>query len=159
MRRRYGPLLAIALAAAFALTMLTACGSSSSTGKSGVSTTMKPKGPPVVMLRKTKLGRVLVDTRGHTLYVYDADPDGATTCIDGLCAAGWRAYVVKSSNVVVGPGLKPSMFTTIPGLHGVKIVAVKRRALYAWVTETRAGTTEGQSEDWHAVGADGNAIG
>ena len=42
----------------------------------------------LVALRKTALGKVLVDARGHTLYLFKKDKRGRSACY-GACATYW----------------------------------------------------------------------
>src|SRR6266508_3144578 len=42
----------------------------------------------LVALRNTALGNVLVDARGHTLYLFDKDKHGRSACY-GACATYW----------------------------------------------------------------------
>jgi predicted lipoprotein with Yx(FWY)xxD motif len=161
MLRKNRSVLMLTCAALLALTTLADCGSSSSKGISDtLPPTTKAAGPPVVLIGKTKLGPTLVDANGHTLYVYDVDPDSVTTCIQGLCAFAWHPLTVETSTVVVGPGLRPSWFKTIPGLKGVKVVTVKGRPLYRASGEKGPAMTLGQgvSGVWHAVNDQGEAI-
>src|SRR3954454_22886312 len=45
-------------------------------------------GGPSVKLASTKLGHVLVDAHGRTLYLFEAD-HGPTSACDGACASIW----------------------------------------------------------------------
>ena len=43
---------------------------------------------PIVSTAKTSLGRVLVNSRGHTLYLFGSDRNGKSAC-SGQCAKFW----------------------------------------------------------------------
>ena len=60
--------------------------------------------PPMhakVMLRSTSLGTVLVDARGRTLYLFNADPTAKSACC-GQCAAVWPPFLTKGAPLEVG---------------------------------------------------------
>ncbi len=166
---RSRPLLVGALAATF---LLAACGSSGSSGTSGTtaggygygavssapSTTTATSAPaasaPVVSSASTSLGTVLVDADGRTLYEYQPDPSGRSTCT-GACASAWPP-LTASGTVAVGSGLTASSFTTVND----GVVAVDGHALYRYGGDSQAGDTNGQGIGgiWHAAGADGSPI-
>ncbi|MGN6797638.1 MAG: COG4315 family predicted lipoprotein [Gaiellaceae bacterium] len=56
------------------------------------------KSSSTVHLRNSKLGRIAVDSKGRTLYLFAADKDGKSTC-SGACAATWPPYKVGSKQV------------------------------------------------------------
>ena len=108
-----------------------------------------------IKLAKTPLGKILVNAKGFTLYVFD--PDGTDTssskCV-GACANVWPAFIAKKPKV--GKGLDQSLVV----VGGAKQVAYNNHLLYLFVNDTAAGQTNGQGVGniWHVVGADGNPI-
>ena len=108
----------------------------------------------IVSTATTSLGKVLVDSTGHTLYEYQPDPMGSSTCT-GACAGAWPP-LTATGTVSVGGGLTASMFKTVNG----GVVAVNGHPLYRFAGDTKAGDTNGQgvANIWHAAGADGNPI-
>jgi predicted lipoprotein with Yx(FWY)xxD motif len=52
-----------------------------------------------VKLASSSLGRILVDDKGRTLYLFEADTNGKSTC-SGPCAATWPPYNVGTKQVV-----------------------------------------------------------
>jgi predicted lipoprotein with Yx(FWY)xxD motif len=179
------PLLAVA---AGAVVLLAACGSSSSTsagtspttvaatsssspttvaagttGRYGSATSAPPTSAaasgPVVSVVVNKLGLTLVDANGHTLYEYQPDPAGSSTCTGG-CASAWPPLTVTTSTIAVGKGLTASMFTTVAGASGAKIVAIAGHPLYRFSGDTAAGQTNGEGVGgiWHAAGPIGNTM-
>ena len=44
------------------------------------------------LVHKTALGKVLVDARGHTLYLFEKDKKGMSLC-NGACAVDWPAII------------------------------------------------------------------
>src|SRR5438128_1391031 len=63
-----------------------------------------------VSLRKTKLGLILVNSRGHTLYLFAKDRNGKSAC-SGSCAKFWPPSL-HSGRPTAGPGVKASMLGT-----------------------------------------------
>src|SRR5947208_2919390 len=49
-----------------------------------------------VSLRMTKLGRILVNTRGHTLYLFAKDRNGKSSC-SGSCAKFWPPLLSRGT--------------------------------------------------------------
>src|SRR6185295_15871322 len=86
------PTLGLGGAALAAAVAIAGCGGGSSGSGSGsaatpASATTGPAGVKVVT-RHTKLGNVLVDGRGRTLYLFEKDKGTASTCY-GACASVW----------------------------------------------------------------------
>src|SRR5262249_1724360 len=57
-------------------------------GATSTPASAQPSKAAFVGLGKTALGNVLVDARGHTLYLFDNDKQGRSACY-GACAAYW----------------------------------------------------------------------
>jgi len=117
----------------------------------------KKKKPVTVKLATTSLGKVLVTTKGFTLYAFD--PDGTDTvspkCIDA-CAGVWPAYVATKKTKGVGKGLDKSLL----GIGGGGQVVYNDHLLYRFSGDTAAGQTNGNGVGgvWHAVDADGSPL-
>jgi predicted lipoprotein with Yx(FWY)xxD motif len=58
-----------------------------------------------------KLGNILVDSKGMTLYVFSNDTTDTSTCT-GSCATLWPPYVVSSSSATAMPGSTAMPATT-----------------------------------------------
>src|ERR1700742_832089 len=54
----------------------------------GTSASAAKKKAPTLAVAKTKLGKVLVDAKGRTLYELEADGKNKSTC-SGACAQNW----------------------------------------------------------------------
>src|SRR6184192_72313 len=61
-------------------------------------------------LRKTGLGSVLVNAKGHTIYLFAKDKNGKSACT-GSCAKFWPP-VLSQGKPSVGAGLKASLVGT-----------------------------------------------
>jgi predicted lipoprotein with Yx(FWY)xxD motif len=145
-------LVAVALTATLALSGSLLAGSAAAQdGKP------KKKKPVAVKLATTPLGKILVTTKGFTLYSFD--PDGTDTaaskCVDA-CADVWPAYVKTKKTKGVGKGLDKSLL----GVGGGGQVVYNDHLLYRFSGDAAAAETNGNGVGgvWHAVDADGNPL-
>jgi predicted lipoprotein with Yx(FWY)xxD motif len=56
---------------------------------------------PVVSTAKNKLGRILVDSRGRTLYLFGKDRSGRSACT-GKCATFWPPLIASGTPRAAG---------------------------------------------------------
>ena len=147
---------AIAVAVVGFVVLSVVAGSSSSPDRGANATARKPS----IALRQTKLGKVVVDAGGRTLYLFLSDTKGRSTCYDG-CARVWPPALIEG---------KP---TPGPGIIAGKLRAVARRGtrlrqlvynnhpLYRVDADQKPGDTEGQGvfNTWFAVGSEGKQVG
>jgi predicted lipoprotein with Yx(FWY)xxD motif len=144
------------LLAALAALVLAQCSSSSkaaspttspATTTPAAAPTTGPKPPTTtattVAIRTTKLGRVLVNRKGRTLYIYEKDTRAGISACTGVCATAWPPVVVTAVPVY-GRGLRASMFSTIIRKGAKKQLAYNGKPLYAFRGDTAAGQTNGQ---------------
>ena len=90
---------------------------------------------------------ILTDSKGMTLYIWDKDTAGTSTCYD-KCAAAWPPLLVDASTAVSGD------FTLVARKDSdKKIVAYKGMPLYLWVKDTKPGdvTGDGVGGTWHTA--------
>jgi predicted lipoprotein with Yx(FWY)xxD motif len=91
---------------------------------------------------KTTLGRILVDSKGITLY--DFPPDKGTTSVCyGACAALWPP-VITHGKPIAGPGVRASLLGTTKRKDGKLEVTYNGHPLYYWVGDRKPGQTTGQ---------------
>jgi predicted lipoprotein with Yx(FWY)xxD motif len=114
-----------------------------------------------VSLRKTKLGLILVNSRGHTLYLFAKDRNGKSAC-NGSCAKFWPPSL-HSSKPTAGPGVKASMLGTTKRSNGSLQLAYNKHPLYTFALDKQAGRTSGEGNlafgaKWYAVSAKGTAV-
>ena len=112
-------------------------------------------------LRKTGLGSVLVNAKGHTVYLFAKDKNGKSAC-DGSCAKFWPA-LLSHGKPSVGAGLKASLVGTTKRSNGTRQVTYNRHPLYTYVLDKGAGQTKGEGLDdfgahWYAVGTAGRKL-
>jgi predicted lipoprotein with Yx(FWY)xxD motif len=116
-----------------------------------------------VELQNTKLGKVLADGRGRTLYLFEKDKRGSkkSTC-SGPCAAAWPP-VTTTGKPEGARGVSASKLGTIRRSHGVKQVTYNGWPLYRFQGDTHARQTNGEGLDgfgarWYVLSAAGKAI-
>ena len=114
-----------------------------------------------VSLRQTSLGHILVNAKGHTLYLFMKDKNGRSAC-SGSCATYWPP-LMKTGELTVGPGVKRALVGTTKRADGRLQVTYNKHPLYAFALDKRAGETKGQGSSnfgakWHAVSAQGRAV-
>jgi predicted lipoprotein with Yx(FWY)xxD motif len=95
-----------------------------------------------IAIGKTPLGRILVDSKGITLY--DFPPDKGTTSVCyGACAALWPP-VLTHGKPIAGPGVHASLLGTTRRKDGKLEVTYNGHPLYYWVGDHKPGQTSGQ---------------
>lgn len=114
-----------------------------------------------VSLRATKLGRVLVNPRGHTLYLFVKDKKAKSAC-GGRCAKFWPPLLTRG-RPIGGPGVRSSLLGTTRRSNGGLQVTYNKHPLYAYVLDKQAGQTNGVGQfafgaKWYAVSARGTAV-
>jgi predicted lipoprotein with Yx(FWY)xxD motif len=114
-----------------------------------------------INLARTSLGRVLVDSKGITLYDFVKDKGGMSACY-GACAALWPP-VLTTAKPVAGPGVRKSLLGTTKRKDGKLEVTYGGHPLYYFVTDRKPGQTTGQAVDqfggpWWVISAAGKEI-
>src|SRR5204863_1243830 len=116
--------------AAFAL-----IGSSAAAVAAGGATKASAK----VEIGKTPLGRILVDSKGITLYDFPPDKGTHSVCY-GACAALWPP-LITNAKPVAGPGVKPSLLGTTRRSDGKFEGTYTGHPLYYFVRQRKPATT------------------
>ena len=99
-------------------------------------------GGTTVAVSKSRLGRILVDSKGITLYDFVTDKGGASSCY-GACAALWPPLITKGKPHA-GHGVRPSLLGTTKRKDGKLEVTYNHHPLYYFVTDRKPGQTTGQ---------------
>jgi predicted lipoprotein with Yx(FWY)xxD motif len=120
-----------------------------------------PSSGTVVRVAKSGLGRMLVDGRGRTLYLFEADRNGKSMC-SGSCVSFWPPLVAKGKPKA-GSGVSARLLGTIKRSDGRMQVTYAGHPLYTFSLDTRAGSTKGEGLNdfgahWFAVGASGRKL-
>jgi predicted lipoprotein with Yx(FWY)xxD motif len=95
-----------------------------------------------VAVAKSRFGRILVDSKGITLYDFVKDRGGASSCY-GACAALWPPLITKGKPHA-GSGVRASLLGTTKRKDGKLEVTYKGHPLYYFVTDRKPGQTAGQ---------------
>ena len=110
-----------------------------------------------VQLAESDLGSILVDAEGMTLYLFESDTDGSSTCYDD-CAASWPALVGDAPTG--GEGIDASLLGTTERDDGDVQVTYAGQPLYTFASDQAPGDVEGQGvgDVWFVVDAAGDAV-
>lgn len=126
----------------------------------GLTETSRAAGPIVMLHEDAKLGQILVDAKGMTLYVFDNDEAGKSNCT-GQCLQNWPALTVtgKDAALTAGAGVTGQL-GVIERTDGTYQVTMNGMPLYYYAKDTKAGETTGQGvgDVWWVIGADGAKI-
>jgi predicted lipoprotein with Yx(FWY)xxD motif len=141
---------ALAILAAFAVLLLHASAGNAATAKG-----------TLVSTESTSLGRILVDGRGQTLYLFDKDQNGKSACT-GQCATNWPPLLASGKPSASG-GAKGSLLGTTKRADGQMQVTYNHHPLYTFVKDTKKGQTNGQGLNafgapWYVVSPAGASI-
>jgi predicted lipoprotein with Yx(FWY)xxD motif len=114
-----------------------------------------------VKITGSKLGRILVDSKGITLYDFVKDK-GTTSVCYGACAALWPP-LLTTGKPVAGPGVRASLLGTTRRKDGKLEVTYGGHPLYYFVTDRKPGQTTGQGVNqfggpWWVLSAAGKEI-
>lgn len=104
----------------------------------------KTSGTKLVVAR-SPLGRILVDSKGITLYDFVADKGKTSVCY-GACAALWPPLITHGKPIA-GPGVQASLLGTTRRKDGKLEVTYRGHPLYYFVTDRKPGQTTGQGVD------------
>ena len=114
-----------------------------------------------VAVRSTKLGKILVDSHGRTLYLFEKDTGTSSTCF-GACAAVWPPLTVTGAPRA-GDGLASNKLGTTKRADGKTEATYNGHPLYAYAADTAPGQTLGQGLNqfgagWDVLSPNGNKI-
>ena len=151
---RARPLLIALLAALAAVAALAVV-----TGAAGAASKASGKAA-TVDVRKTKLGRVLVDAQGRTLYDFVKDKHGKSACA-GACAKLWPP-LMTTGKPKAGKGVEAKLLGTTMRKGG-RQVTYAGHPLYTFAGDTRAGQTKGEGSKsfgapWWVLAPNGHQI-
>ena len=130
-------------------------------GDTGSASSQRTSKGPVVALRKTGLGRVLVDARGRTLYLFEKDKRGMSACY-GACATYWPP-LVSHAKPRPGSGVRASLLGVTKRRDGTRQVTYAGHPLYTFIADKKAGQTTGEGlknfgAPWDVVAANGRGV-
>ena len=139
--------------------IMVSCGGSQAAPTSAAT----PTSPATIgVANDAKLGQLLVDGAGRTLYLFEKDTGTNSTCYDS-CAQYWPP-LLTSGAPHAGSGVNGALLGTSKRTDGTVEVTYGGHPLYYVVTDHNPGDTTGQGVNnfgarWDVVGPDGKAIG
>ena len=106
-------------------------------------------------------GKFLVGAQGRTIYLFEADKSGTSTCA-GACAAAWPPVSVSGSPQA-GSGVDQALLGTVKRDDGTMQLTYNKHPLYYFAADTAAGQDHGQGSKefgagWYVVSAQGSKI-
>jgi predicted lipoprotein with Yx(FWY)xxD motif len=118
-------------------------------------------GTKVTVANNSRLGRILVDGRGRTLYLFLADMGKTSTCY-AVCAQYWPPVLTKGTPLAVS-GASASLLGTTKRKDGRLEVTYAGHPLYYFISDMKAGDTTGQGVNgfgalWYVVSPSGMLI-
>ncbi|HET8751026.1 MAG TPA: hypothetical protein VFM43_00695 [Gaiellaceae bacterium] len=119
---------------------------------------------PTVTTRKVgKLGVILVNAKGRTLYMFVPDKRTKVTC-KGQCAVIWPPLKIKAGQKpTAGGAAKKSLLGTDKNPSGGRVVTYNRWPLYTYIGDTKPGQATGQAKNlngglWYVLSPSGKVI-
>jgi predicted lipoprotein with Yx(FWY)xxD motif len=107
------------------------------------------------------VGKILVDSQGRTLYLFERDTGTKSTCT-GACAVEWPP-LRATGKPTVGGGANASVVATSARSDGKPQVTYNGHPLYLFSADQKAGDTNGQGVNafgglWYVLSSTGKQI-
>jgi predicted lipoprotein with Yx(FWY)xxD motif len=115
--------------------------------------------PTINVATDPKLGQILVDGKGMTLYIFTQDGPDKSNC-NASCLANWPPLLTQG-NPTLGTGVDDSKIGSAVLADGTRIVTYNHMPLYYFIKDTKPGETNGQGVGsvWFVISPDGEIIG
>lgn len=109
----------------------------------------------------TRLGTILINSQGHTLYLFKGDTGTTSTCT-GACATAWPP-LLATGKPTVNTGAKASLTGTTRRSDGTQQVTYNGHPVYLFIKDTKPGSTAGQGlsafgAQWFALTPTGHQV-
>jgi predicted lipoprotein with Yx(FWY)xxD motif len=116
---------------------------------------------PTVKVSTTKLGRILTDGQGRTLYLFEKDKGTASTCY-GACASLWPP-LLSGGKPVAAKGAAAAKLGTTRRKDGRREVTYAGHPLYLYAGDHKPGDVTGQGLNqfgakWYVLAPSGRKI-
>jgi predicted lipoprotein with Yx(FWY)xxD motif len=146
------PVVAVALAG---------CGGSGSSGGSVNPPKTSSGGAATVGVVNTGLGKILVNSKARTLYLFQKDVGSNSAC-SGACAVNWPPLLAKGKPTI-GNGANASLVGTSIRSDGRTQVTYNGHPVYLFSGDKKAGDTNGEGLNafggsWYAVSPSGSQV-
>jgi len=158
-RTKILPLLSVAAAVALVALVVAGCGG----GEDQATAASNPSGgsATVGLSEVDGLGKILVDSKGRTIYLFEKDTGSMSTCFDA-CASAWPPVTV-SGMPSAGAGVMQPMLGTTKRPDGTMQVTYSGHPLYLYQGDGNPGDTTGQNVDgfgaeWYVLSPAGNKV-
>lgn len=174
--------LRVAVPLAVLAVAVAACGGGSAGGQASSASSVPPSSSPtgsagngyggggstssgpatVAVASNGTLGKILVDGQGRTLYLFEKDSGGTSSCFDA-CAQAWPP-LTTSGQPQVGDAAKASLLkTTTNRKDGTMQVVYQGHPLYYYQGDTKPGQTTGEGlnqfgAEWYALSPAGDKV-
>jgi predicted lipoprotein with Yx(FWY)xxD motif len=132
----------LAGATALVLAGLAVAGCGGSTANSPVPPKTADGKSATIGVASENLGRILVDSQGRTLYLFQRDSGTKSTCT-GACATFWPP-LRATGNPAVGSGASGSLLATTPRADGATQITYNGHPLYLYSGDRKPGDTTGE---------------
>lgn len=118
-------------------------------------------GAASIGLANSNLGRILVNSKGQTLYLFEADKGTASTC-SGACATAWPP-VITNGSPIAGAGVSGAKLGTTRRSDGTTEVTYNGHPLYTFLGDSSPGEATGEGNqgfgaEWYVVSPAGKKI-
>ena len=118
-------------------------------------------GAASITLANSDLGKILVNSKGQTLYLFQADKGSVSTCT-GACASAWPPVITKGAPIA-SAGVSSAKLGTTRRSDGTTEVVCNGHPLYTFAGDSSPGETTGEGNEgfgaeWDVVSASGNKI-
>jgi predicted lipoprotein with Yx(FWY)xxD motif len=132
-------------------------------GALGVGVAFAASAPILKSAHAPKLGSIVVNGKGLTLYHASGEKNGHISCT-GNCLYYWFPVTVKSkAAIVLGPGVSKAKVGTIKRSDGALQVTYNKLPLYRYYLDRRPGQTKGQrvkdpAGTWYVISTGGKVV-
>jgi predicted lipoprotein with Yx(FWY)xxD motif len=150
----------LASVAALPLVALAVAGCGSASSSVSPPTTKDGRAATIGAVNES-LGKILVNSQGRTLYLFQKD-SGTTSECTGACAANWPPLRANSPPRI-GGGANASLVASTMRSDGGRQITYNNHPLYTFVKDTKAGDTNGEGltafgGTWYAISPAGNQV-
>ena len=137
-----------------------AAGASQALAAAPASSTAHAAAAATVSLHSSPYGKILVNSKGDTLYLWAKDKNDKSACSGG-CLAVWP-FVLISGKPTAGSGVNAKLLGTIK-VKGGNEVTYNKHPLYTYISDVKPGIISGEGNKsfgapWWVVSTAGDAI-
>ena len=135
----------------------------SAAGRANATSAVRSKTVVISTRKLPKLGTVLVNSKGRTLYMFVPDKRKKVTCVHS-CAVIWPPVKLpKGAKPVAAGRAKSSLLGSDPNPAGGRVVTYNRWPLYTYIADTAPGQAKGQALNlngglWYVLSRSGQVI-